>query len=116
LDQRTNHKHSNFSFPEAFSFYIQVGEGVDLIIHHPDQVLESMNEWCVKQHGDSGLTEAVKNSQVFSIRQFLLKISFGFLSLVSYNNIGIVVWKQCCHIGRYIADWATFVCHLLQKS
>ena len=91
--QRTNHKNSNSRFPQAFSFYIQVGEGVDLIIHHPDQVLESMNEWCVKQHGDSGLTAAVKNSQVFSIRQFLLKISFGFLSLVSYNNIGIVIWK-----------------------
>jgi hypothetical protein len=23
---------------------------------------------------------------------------------------------QCCHIGQYIADWATFESHLLQKK
>ncbi len=25
-------------------------------------------------------------------------------------------YNQCCHIGRYIADWATFESHLLQKN
>ena len=45
--------------------FSQLAEGPSLIIHHPDQVLANMGEWCVKQHGESGLTEAVKNSQVY---------------------------------------------------
>jgi len=45
-------------------FYFQVGEGIDLIIHHPDTVLENMSEWCIEHHGKSGLTEAVKKSKV----------------------------------------------------
>ena len=34
------------------------------VIHHPDDVLDSMNEWCVKHHGESGLTKAVRDSKV----------------------------------------------------
>ena len=28
-----------------------VAEGPDLIIHHPQNVLDNMNEWCKNQHG-----------------------------------------------------------------
>ena len=41
-----------------------VAEGPNLVIHHPDQVLDNMGEWCTKHHGDSGLTAAVKDSKV----------------------------------------------------
>jgi oligoribonuclease len=43
-------------------------EGPDLIIHQPDGVLEAMDEWCVKQHGESGLTQSVKESSI-SLRE-----------------------------------------------
>lgn len=36
----------------------------DAVIHQPDSVLDNMNEWCVQQHGASGLTERVKNSRL----------------------------------------------------
>jgi hypothetical protein len=26
----------------------QVSEGIDLVIHHPDSILESMSDWCIK--------------------------------------------------------------------
>jgi len=39
-------------------------EGPDLIIHQPDGILETMDQWCVTQHGASGLTQAVKESTV----------------------------------------------------
>ena len=39
-------------------------EGPDLVIHHPEEVLSGMNEWCVEHHGASGLTEEVRNSRV----------------------------------------------------
>ena len=38
--------------------------GTFKVIHHSDEVLNSMNEWCIEHHGKSGLTEAVKNSKV----------------------------------------------------
>jgi oligoribonuclease (3'-5' exoribonuclease) len=28
-----------------------IAEGQDLVIHQPDDILQSMNEWCIKQHG-----------------------------------------------------------------
>ncbi|XP_046852352.1 oligoribonuclease, mitochondrial-like [Xenia sp. Carnegie-2017] len=39
-----------------------IAEGPDIIIHQPDSVLDSMNEWCKSHHGESGLTQAVKES------------------------------------------------------
>lgn len=41
-----------------------VAEGPNIIIHQTDEILQSMNEWCVIQHGRSGLTEQVRQSPV----------------------------------------------------
>ncbi len=35
----------------------------EAIIHQTDRVLETMNDWCIAQHGASGLTERVRQSQ-----------------------------------------------------
>lgn len=32
----------------------------EIIVKQPDSVLDAMDEWCTKTHGESGLTEAVK--------------------------------------------------------
>lgn len=39
-------------------------EGPNLAIHHSDEVLSNMNEWCIEHHGASGLTDRVRNSAV----------------------------------------------------
>ena len=39
-------------------------EGPNLIINCPDSILDSMDEWCTQHHGESGLTQAVKESTV----------------------------------------------------
>ena len=39
-------------------------EGPSIVIHQSDTVLENMNEWCIKQHGQSGLTQRVRDSKV----------------------------------------------------
>ncbi|KAK8864492.1 hypothetical protein IAR55_001742 [Kwoniella newhampshirensis] len=39
-----------------------VDEGVSYIINTPKDVLDSMNEWCIDQHGRSGLTAACLSS------------------------------------------------------
>ena len=41
-----------------------VAEGPNLILHQSDEVLEAMDEWNTKHHGQSGLTERVRESSV----------------------------------------------------
>ena len=45
-----------------------VAEGPELIIHQSDVVLDGMDDWCKKNHGESGLVDAVKSSNI-SIEQ-----------------------------------------------
>ncbi len=41
-----------------------VAEGPDLVIHQPVKILNAMDSWNKKQHGKSGLIEAVKKSKI----------------------------------------------------
>lgn len=40
-----------------------LAEGPSLVIHQSDTVLANMNEWCINQHGKSGLTQKVRESK-----------------------------------------------------
>jgi len=42
--------------------YSILAEGPVMAIHQPDDLLEGMDEWNTRQHGQSGLTERVRNS------------------------------------------------------
>ncbi|AMO54739.1 oligoribonuclease [Endozoicomonas montiporae] len=42
----------------------QIAEGPVIAIHESDDVLNNMNEWCIKTHGQSGLTERVRQSTI----------------------------------------------------
>jgi oligoribonuclease len=39
-------------------------EGPAIAVHHSDEVLSGMNEWCVEHHGKSGLTQRCKDSTI----------------------------------------------------
>jgi oligoribonuclease len=39
-----------------------IAEGPVVVVHHDQQALDSMNEWCVRQHGESGLSKRVLDS------------------------------------------------------
>lgn len=41
-----------------------LAEGPELIVHQPDSVLEAMDAWNTKHHGESGLTDKVRASTV----------------------------------------------------
>jgi oligoribonuclease len=41
-----------------------VAQGPVLVVHQPDSVLERMDDWNKKHHGESGLIQAVKASKV----------------------------------------------------
>ncbi len=36
----------------------ELDDGLNLVVHQPESVLAGMDEWCVRQHGASGLTAA----------------------------------------------------------
>lgn len=41
-----------------------LAEGPVLAIHQSDDILDNMDEWCIKTHGDSGLTNRCRQSNV----------------------------------------------------
>jgi oligoribonuclease len=41
-----------------------LAEGPDLVVHQPGEVLDAMDEWCTRHHGESGLTAQVRASTV----------------------------------------------------
>ncbi|MDX3773113.1 oligoribonuclease [Chromatiaceae bacterium AAb-1] len=41
-----------------------LAEGPVFAIHQPDSVLDNMNEWCIEQHGKSGLTARCRASDI----------------------------------------------------
>ena len=69
-------------------------EGPVIAVHQPDDVLDSMNEWCVKTHGQTGLTERVRQSKISEAKaeqmtiEFLKKYQKPGLSPMCGNTIG----------------------------
>merc|ERR1712133_229647 len=41
-----------------------LAQGPNLVIHQPKDVMDNMNEWCINQHGLSGLTQRVLDSKI----------------------------------------------------
>ncbi|NVK40948.1 MAG: oligoribonuclease [Oceanospirillaceae bacterium] len=41
-----------------------IEEGPSLAVHQPDAALDAMDEWCTRQHGQSGLTQRVRDSRI----------------------------------------------------
>ncbi len=41
-----------------------LAEGPMMAVHQPQSLLDSMDNWCTKHHGQSGLTERVINSHI----------------------------------------------------
>lgn len=41
-----------------------IAEGPDIAIKQSDSILDNMNEWCIKTHGETGLTEKCRKSTI----------------------------------------------------
>lgn len=53
-----------------------LAEGPILAIHQPDEVLDGMDEWNTRQHGQSGLIDRVRHSQVSAAHAQQLTVDF----------------------------------------
>ncbi len=53
-----------------------IAEGPNLVIHQPDSIMDKMNDWCQKYHGESGLTQRVKDSDLSLAQAEQLTLDF----------------------------------------
>lgn len=78
--------------------------GPDLVIHQPDSLLADMDEWNRTHHGESGLTERVRGSQVSEREAEDATLRF----LESYCEPGMCplagnsVWQDRRFLSRYM--------------
>ena len=78
----------------------ELGEGVDLVIHQPDPVLAKMDDWCTRHHGQSGLTEAVRNSSI-SLRAAELR-TLDYLKRFTNKGQAPLAGSSVSHDRRFI--------------
>jgi oligoribonuclease len=87
-----------------------VAEGPNLVIHQPEIILESMNEWCVKTHTATGLVQRIRDSRITEIRAEAETLSF-LQQYVTENTspiCGNSVWQDRRFLDRYMPQLAQF--------
>lgn len=62
-----------------------IDQGPELVIHQADDVLENMNDWCKEHHGDSGLTNRVRDSVVTEAEAEAKTLDFLKLHVLEYQ-------------------------------
>lgn len=53
-----------------------IAEGPVITVHQPDSLLAQMDEWCTRQHGQSGLTARVRESTTSEVEAQQLMLAF----------------------------------------
>jgi oligoribonuclease len=88
-----------------------LAEGPDLVVHQPDEVLAAMDEWCTKHHGESGLTDQVRASQV-SLAEAEQR-TLAFLQQHTERSAsplcGNSVWQDRRFIAKYMPQLDAFL-------
>lgn len=87
-----------------------LAEGPSLAVHQPEAELQKMDAWCVRTHGESGLTARVRQSQVSCTQaerqtlEFLQSWVEPGQSPLCGNSIG----QDRRFLRRYMPDLAAF--------
>jgi len=88
-----------------------VAEGVDIVVHQPDAVLDAMDEWCTSHHGESGLTAAVKASKVSLAEAEAQTLAFlqPLCEAGTSPLCGNSIWQDRRFIARYMPKLDAFL-------
>jgi oligoribonuclease len=88
-----------------------IAEGPAYVIWHPDNVLQFMDEWCIKQHGKTGLTDAVKHSNISLEKAY--KDTLAFIKDHCPPNTGILagnsVWVDRQYLNKAMPEVVDFL-------
>jgi oligoribonuclease len=81
-----------------------IAEGPELVVHQPDEVLDAMDEWNTKHHGESGLTAAVRASTI-DVREAesrTLAFIAQHTSMRASPLCGNTIWQDRRFLVRYM--------------
>jgi len=78
-----------------------LAEGPVMAIHQPDQVLDGMDEWNTRQHGQSGLTERVRASRLDAAEAE--RRTLAFLEQWIPAGISPMCGNSICQDRRFLA-------------
>ena len=80
-----------------------LAEGPSLAIHQADEVLNGMNEWCVQQHGKSGLSARVKSSSI-NVADAEAQ-TLAFLEQFVPKSVSPMCGNSICQDRRFLANY-----------
>ncbi|MEM8497004.1 MAG: oligoribonuclease [Pseudomonadota bacterium] len=80
-----------------------VAEGPTIAIHQPDRILDAMDAWNTRQHGQSGLVDRVRESQ-YSVEQAAGE-TLDFLREHVEKNQSPMCGNTICQDRRFMAKW-----------
>lgn len=78
-------------------------EGPSIVIHTTDEMLDGMDEWCTEQHGKTGLTERVRNSDI-SV-EMAESVTLSFLRQYVPQGASPMCGNSICQDRRFLAKW-----------
>ena len=78
-----------------------LAEGPVIAVHHDDTVLAAMGEWCTRQHGQSGLTQRVRDSRMGE--REAEQQTLGFLRAHLPPNASPMCGNSICQDRRFLA-------------
>tara|TARA_Y100001954_G_C15429104_1_gene415999 strand:- start:23 stop:574 length:552 start_codon:yes stop_codon:yes gene_type:complete len=78
-----------------------MAEGPNLVIHHDASVLSAMDDWNQRQHGGSGLVEAVLKSKLSL--QVAESVTLEFLNLWVQSGASPMCGNSICQDRRFLA-------------
>ena len=78
-----------------------LAEGPVLAIHQPDEVLDGMDDWNTRQHGNSGLTGRVRNSTLNELQAE--RQTIDFLAEYVPPNTSPMCGNSICQDRRFLA-------------
>jgi len=81
-------------------------QGPDLVIHQPDEILESMHEWSKEQHGKTGLTKSVQTSTTTleQAEQKTFAIIKKYCDPQTAMFAGNTVWQDRIFLKKYMPN------------
>lgn len=89
-----------------------IAEGPSLVTYQPDGVLDAMDEWCTTHHGNSGLTEKVRNSttSVSEAEEQTLSFVEQWVEKGASPLCGNSIWQDRRFLIKYMPRLDAF-CH-----
>mgnify|MGYP005839141825 CR=1 FL=1 len=78
-----------------------LAEGPIIAIHQPDEILKGMDEWNTRQHGQSGLTDRVRNSIITASQAE--QATLDFLKQYVPEGVSPMCGNSICQDRRFMA-------------